>query len=436
MTQQAMHRRPQATHPRPPGAPPRVRALTLRPFSLVLTCLLLVVSSVAWRRGTYFDGGVDVVVVAKAVLTVAAVRVALPTPRPPGASATMRAAPVLWLGSYLTISVIGGILNADGLSSFILAGRVALLAFGLVLITVSHPWQDVISALSSAMLLLAAFGAVTGLGSLAATGRLYGGVPPLNANAIFLLVSVPLVLLFWKTVHGDASRLEAASIVPLLGVIWLTGSRTGLAVLVLVLSMLVIVTPRVRPPVVAGAVVAAAAMVFVTVLTPYVAAFAGRGTLADVTTLNSRTVAWSAAADYADTLTQQLVGSGLALKQIPVTALYRNEQILDSSWVSALIQVGYIGTLVLVLFVLSTLLRAFRLPRPERLLFGSLTLLVTLQGVLESGLFDTAPAFIVFFTATMIAHRVVRPPSARAPSAAASTVTVGAPATLRHGREE
>ncbi len=389
---------------------PTVRVLTLRPFALVLTWLLLVTAAVPWRRGTFFDGGVDVVVVAKAVLTVVAVAVALLTYRPPGAWGRLRAAPVLWLGSYLLISVIGGVVNADGLPAVILAGRLALLAFGLVLITVTYPWQTVVSAMSSAMLLLAGFGALTGLGSLAETGRLYGGIPPLNANAICLLVSVPVVVLFWKALRASATLAEIVSLVPLLGVIWLTGSRTGLSVLLVVLALLVVLTPRVRPPMVAGVVAAAAGLLLISALTPYVAAFAGRGTLADIATLNSRTVAWSAAADYADTPAQQLVGSGLALKQIPVTALYRNEQILDSSWVSALLQVGYVGSLLLVLFVLATLLRAFRLAGPERLLVAALALLVILQGVLESGLFDTAPGFIVFFTATMLAYRVVDPP--------------------------
>lgn len=399
---------------------PTVRVLTLQPFSLVLTYVLLMVSAVAWRRGTYFDGGIDVVVVSKAVLTVIAVIIALTTRRPPHAWERMRAAPVFWVGSYLFISVIGGLINADGLSSVVLAARLALLSYALVLVTVSHPWQDVISAMSSAMLLLAGIGAVTGAaaGTLAETGRLYGGIPPLNANAICLLVSVPVIVLCWKAAHGSASLLEVASLLPMFAVIWLTGSRTGLAVLIAVLTVLVILTPRVRPPVVAGVVVSAAGLLYLSVLTPYVAAYVGRGNLAEIATLNSRTVAWGAAADYADSLAQQLVGSGLALKQIPVTALYRNEQILDSSFVSALIQVGYIGSLILLLFVVSTLVRAFRLPRPERLLIAALALLVTLLAPLESGLFDTAPAFIVFFTVTMIAHRVVGQPSSPFPPAA------------------
>lgn len=393
------------------AAEPVPRAFTLTPFPLFLTWLLLLVSSVAWRRGAFYEGGVDTVVVAKAALTVLAVLLALLMRRPAGSWGRVRAAPVLWLGGYLLIAVIGGVMNSDAVAAVVLAGRLGLLSFALVLITVSHPWHAVISSLSSAMLLLAAVGALTGLGSLAETGRLYGGIPPLNANAICLLVSVPIVVLAWKAAHGLASRLELLAVVPLLGVVWLTGSRTGLAVLLVVLGVLLVLAVRVPPHTVAAVSLAGTAVLFVAALTPYVAAYVGRGNLTDLATLNSRTVAWRAALEYADTLSEQVVGSGLALKQIPVTALYRNEQMLDSSWVSALIQVGYGGTVVLLLFVLATLVRAFRLPRPERLLVGGLGLLVTLASVLESGLFDTAPAFIVFFTVALLAHRVVGQPA-------------------------
>ncbi|GAA1627038.1 hypothetical protein GCM10009790_07100 [Georgenia ruanii] len=407
-----MTQAPQLELPERPAVEPAsvLRVLTMRPFPLFFVCLLLVVSSVAWRRGAFYSGGLDVVVVAKAALTVLAVVIALLMRRPPGAWGRMAAAPVLWLGSYLLISVIGGILNADGLPTIVLAGRLALLAFALVLVTVSHPWHVVLSAMSSAMLLLACFGALTGLGSLATTGRLYGGIPPLNANEICLLVSVPVVILFWKAVHGTASRAEFYGLLPLLGLIWLTGSRTGLAGLIFIMVLLVVVAPRVPPRVVAGIAATVPMALAVAFLTPLVTAFAGRGDLESVTTLNNRTVAWRAALDYADTPSVQLFGSGLALKQIPVTALYRDQQMLDSSWVSALIQAGYVGSMILLLFVLATLVRALRLPRPQRSLVGGLALLVTLVGVLESGMFDTAPAFIVFFTMSMLAHRIIARP--------------------------
>jgi hypothetical protein len=135
--------------------------------------------------------------------------------------------------------------------------------------------------------------------------------------------------------------------------------------------------------------------------------FAGRGGTSNITTLNSRTVAWTAAVRYSDTLTESLFGSGLALKTIPVSAAYRTEQILDSTWMSALIQAGYLGIGLLLILVFGSLIKAFQLPVPERSLILASTALVVIVSVLESGMFDTSPAFIIFFAMSIISHRVV-----------------------------
>lgn len=381
--------------------------LRVKPSMLLLCCLLLVVSSVAWRKGAYYSGGADAVVVVKAALTCAAVLLAWLMPRTRESWARFRATPMVWLAGYLLISVIGASLSGELTPSLVLAVRLSLLALGLLLLVVSHPWQDVLSALSGSMLLLTAFSIVTGLGSLADTGRLYGGLPPLNANEICLLISVPVVLLFWKVVNGAAKRAEYVAIFPLVGIVWLTGSRTGLAALIVVLALILLMAPRVPTPVVVGLALAIPAIIYVTFFTPLVGDFASRGEdTASVTTLNSRTVAWQAAFDYPDTLAETLVGSGLSLKQIPVTAMYRNEQILDSTWVSALLQVGYLGVALLLLFVVSSFIRALQLPRPRRSLVLGLLILVIMVSVLESGMFDTTPAFIVFFTMSLLAHQV------------------------------
>jgi hypothetical protein len=387
--------------------PATVSPFRVKPSPLLLTCLLLVVSSVAWRKGTYFSGGADIVVLSKAALTLLALAIALVMPRKPGAWGKFRASPVLWLGGYLTISVIGAILNSDGFASIVLAIRLSLMALALLLLIVSNPWEDVISAIATSMLLLAAFGALTGLSSLAETGRLYGGIPPLNANEIALLVSLPILLLFWKCVESKASHFEYLALLPLLGVVWLTGARTTMAALVVALMLVVATTSRV-PQVVAAVLAAAIPVVlYITYFTPWVNDFAGRGGTSGITTLNSRTVAWTAAVRYSDTLTESLFGSGLALKTIPVSAMYRTEQILDSTWMSALIQVGYLGIGLLLVLVVGSLIKAFQLPAPERSLILASLALVTVVSVLESGMFDTSPAFIIFFTMSVISHRVV-----------------------------
>ena len=379
----------------------------LKPSPLLLTCLLLVVSSVAWRKGAYFSGGADIVVVSKAALTLLAVGIALLMPRKPGAWAKFRASPVLWLGGYLTISIIGAIVNSDGFPSLVLAVRLSLMALALLLLIVSHPWEDVISAIATATLLLAAFGALTGLSSLAETGRLYGGIPPLNANEIALLVSFPILVLFWKCIESSASHFEYLALPALFGVVWLTGARTTMAALVVAVMLVVATTSRVPQVVATGLAAAIPVVLYITYFTPLVNDFAGRGGTSGITTLNSRTVAWTAAIRYADTLTERLFGSGLALKEIPVSAAYRTEQILDSTWMSALIQAGYLGIGLLLILVFGTLIKAFQLPVPERSLILASTALVVIVSVLESGMFDTSPAFIIFFAMSIISHRVV-----------------------------
>jgi hypothetical protein len=377
------------------------------PLRLVVIFLLLVFASVAWRKGSYFSGGTDSVVLAKAALTCLAFGLALTTPRAPDAWSRYRAAPLVLLVLYLGVATVGGLLHGNGFPSLVLAIRLGVLALTLLLVVLSYPWETVMSAAATAMLAVAGVGAVTGLGSVAATGRLYGGVPPLNANEICLLVSVPVVLLFWKCVHRPRHWLEYATLLPLFGVVWLTGARTGLAALVVALMVVVLLAPRVPGLVVGLLALALPAMIYLTFFTPVVSDYTSRGDdLTSVTTLNSRTVAWSAALDYPESALQRTFGAGLSVKEIPVSAMYRTQQIFDSSWISAFVQSGYLGAAILALLALVTLAKAFATPQPQRGAVVALVVMVTMVSLLESGLFDTSSAFITFFLLSLYAHRV------------------------------
>jgi hypothetical protein len=140
-------------------------------------------------------------------------------------------------------------------------------------------------------------------------------------------------------------------------------------------------------------------------LTTTVSEYLTRGDAASTLTLNSRTVAWSAALHYADTGLGQLFGAGLAVKEIPVSAMYRDEQILDSTWMSAVIQAGALGTLTLALMTVVTLTRALTLRQPHRSLVFAVLLMMVLRSVLESGLFDATAAFIPFLCFALSAQR-------------------------------
>jgi hypothetical protein len=370
----------------------------------LLVCLLLLVSSVAWRKGTYFSGGVDAVVVAKAALSLLALAVAATAPRRGTPWSELAVGPIPWLALYLAITTLSGFLHSEGLPSAVLASRVVILIITVVLLVRAHPPGELLSALTCGMLLLAAFGSLTGIGSLASTGRLYGGLPPLNANEISLLVSVPLVCLMWRCVQRLATGRDVAAILPCFAVIWLTGTRTGLAAVVLAVCILVLMAPRIPVPLFCCGALMVPATLFVLFFTPMFNTYATRGDTASVVTLNSRTVAWSAALHYPDTPAEQVLGSGLEVKQIPVSAMFRTEQILDSSWMSAFVQSGAAGVTVLALMVVITMVRAATASPPTRSLSVALLFLLVSLSILESGLFDASPAFLAFLCVALTIH--------------------------------
>ena len=374
----------------------------LRP---AVVCLLLLVSSVAWRKGTYYSGGVDAVVLAKAVLGMVALALSASGPRRGVPWDRFRAGPVPWLVLYLGITTSGAFLAGVGLPTLVLATRVALTTVTVVLLVRAYESEVLLSALMWSMLVLAGIASVTGIGSLATTGRLYGGIPPLNANEISLLVGVPLVCIAWRCVYHSATVRDVAAVLPLLSVIWLTGTRTGLAAVVLSIVILVVMAPRI--PVVIFCVAALAVPVAFAIVkfTPLVASYATRGDSASVLTLNSRTVAWHAAIHYPDSLSSRLLGDGLGVKKIPVSAMYRTEQILDSTWISALVQAGLLGTTALALMVVLTLGRALSTPPPARSLAVAVLVLLVITSFLESGLFDASSAFVIFLCFALVAQR-------------------------------
>jgi len=401
MTSAVLHERPSRVDDRLVAS---VSPLAPSPFRLILIFLLLLVSAVAWRKGAYYSGGLDAVVLGKAAMSLVALLLAVTSPRRGASWSSLRAGLVPWLGLYLTIGSVGALLHGAGFPSIVLAFRIGLLATALVLLFRCYPRHQVLSALTTAMVLLAAFGAATGIGSVATTGRLYGGIPPLNANEIALLVSVPLVCLVWRCVHRVATTREALVIAPLLGVVFLTGTRTGLAALLLALAVVVMMAPRIPVPVFSLGVLTIPTLIYVAFFTPVLDAYATRGDTASVLTLNSRTVAWRAALDHPEGLTERMFGLGLSVKKIPVSAMYRNEQILDSTWISAIVQTGVLGIVVLGLLVMVTLLRALMLAPPYRSLTVAVLLMLLVVSVLESGLFDTSAAFIAFFSFAFVAQ--------------------------------
>ncbi|KAA1422782.1 hypothetical protein FE697_011515 [Mumia zhuanghuii] len=376
-------------------------SLRIRFTRLQLIMILLVVSAISWRRGVYYSGGADVVVVAKAMLTVIALGLAFTLPKPDRRWSQVEVTPVLGLLGYLSIAVISSLLISDEtVASMILVIRLSMLAAALVLLARARPWDEVVNAMLVAMLVVVVFATLTGVGTLA-SGRLEGGIPPIGPNQVCLMFSLPALAVAHRCIFGSATMFDVVSLPLLLGLVWATGSRTGLAALVLAMAIIVVLAPRISIPVFAAAVMSVPAVAAVVGLTSVMAEFVGRGDTASLLTLNSRTVAWSAAIDYPSNLLERLIGGGLALRQIPVSAMYRDTQILDSTWVSAYLQVGLLGVLALVLAIVTTLVAARRCGPTTRGFFVAVIVMLALVSILESGLFDTSVSFIVFFTTTL-----------------------------------
>ena len=375
--------------------------LVVRSRAFVIS-FLLVVSTVSWRSGVYFSGSVDPVVVIKAGLTVLALALAVTAPkRIDGPQPDAR---YVWLlGAYAAVTTLGGWATGSMLATAVLAIRLLLTgSVVFVLLRIAAPLQ-------AARALIAAMGAVGGIAVLTGvntitTGRLSGGLPPIHPNEISLLLGAVVIGLVWRCVTGTPRWYDGAGILVLLGLIYATGSRTGLLVLILALLLMVLQAHRLPVPVFLSAVAVVPIGFYVAVATATATGFVDRGGAQNVTTLSSRTIAWQAAFDLGDgNFWQHWLGGGLAMKQVTVQGQWWDQQVLDSTWISALVQAGLIGVGLLIVWILLAYTHVFRCASPERLLWFALLTFVVGRSPLESGMLDSAPAFLLFFLVSLAA---------------------------------
>jgi hypothetical protein len=128
-----------------------------------------------------------------------------------------------------------------------------------------------------------------------------------------------------------------------------------------------------------------------------------RGGSENVTTLSSRTIAWNAAFEMDRPWLQTWFGEGLSVKQIPVPGQYWSTQLLDSSWVSAFVQGGYLGIALVGVWSLALVVACLRAGRTWRPLLTGLLVFVLGRSFLESGLFDASASFITFILVSFAA---------------------------------
>lgn len=396
-------------------------------FALALVIsLLLVVGSVSWRQKVYFAGDLDPVVLGKAAVTGLAlalcVHARLSCRRP---NAIGRRSLIL-LGLFVTVATVGGWAAGAGGSSLIVAVRVLMVGAAALLLVRSFRVDTVLRALFTAMAAVGATAVVTGAVTVATTGgRLAGGIPPLAPNEIALLCGVPALALIWRTLSHRGRAWDAVGIVALTAAVWASESRTGLAALVVAAVVMLVQARRMPPGAVAAVLAGAAAVVYVLLTTTVLAAYFERSNEGSVATLNSRTIAWTAALDLPQNAVAWWMGGGLALKRIPVQGQYWNDQGLDSSWVSAWVQGGLLCVVLLAVWAVGALIAAGRTPAPYRMLLTAVLVFQLLRSFLESGLIDATPSFLLFMTMSLLAE----PGSRGTLVAAARRTSVPTPAT-------
>jgi O-antigen ligase len=368
--------------------------------------LMLVASTVGWRRGEYFSGSLDPVVAGKGLLSLLALA---------GAFALAQSGPRRRLGTgsawvlavLLGSSVMGALTHGTLVAGSIVAVRVVVLAATVFFLLRATTVPAFFAALAWASGAVGLTAAVTGLPTLAATGRLAGGVPMVSPNELALLGGIVVAFVAWRTVLGETGWRATAAALVALAVIWETGSRTGLLMLLLGVLVMGLHLRRPRVGLVVSGLLLGGLGVLAMVSTSAATSFAARDG-AGASTLESRFIAWRAAPSWSASAWQHVFGGGLSVKIIPVQGQYWDTQPLDSSWVSALVQTGALGLLVCAGWVLWAARGARRAPREVRALFLGLLVYLVGRSVLESGLFDATPAFLAFFAVSLLCEGASR----------------------------
>ncbi len=305
----------------------------------------------------------------------------------------VRTGPIFFLGGIVVCSTLGAMYTGSTLlASSVLSLRLLVLALAIYCARRAYSAIDVIKALALAMATFAVVGVATGVGT-AASGRLEGAIPPLNPNEVTELCSLVLLVVLWIALVEPVGWLVTA-IPVLLAVVWLTGSRTGLLALMLAIAVQLIIARRQPKWLIIGTLSVVPFLVYLFYGTNVLGQFLGRGGSENVTTLNARTVAWSAAFHLHKEFWDQWFGNGLSMVRIPVVAQFRSTQILDSSWVSALVQGGIVGLALLAVWVVRVAAASVSAQPPLRPIAVSILIFIVVRSVLESGLIDATPAFL------------------------------------------
>ena len=296
-----------------------------------------------------YSGGVDPVVAAKAMISAIALTMAWHVRQRCTAAATDPTGGDLVPGRDLWISLFGAWTTGDVVPSLILAFGSGFCVI-VTLLARSFPTRRVVAGLDHG----------SGYGGAGrrrhryphARVRRWGrdprGAPERAGDAVRLRVAGRDVARTagadetdpWRALREVSSARSA------------TGSRAALGGAIVAMGVMAVQARRLPRIAMFGAVVSFVAIVYSMTATTLLSSFFLRGGEQNVASLSSRTIAWSAAFDYSDSNWVRWMGAGLAKKEIPVTGQYWQTQVLESSWISALVHAGRPGALLLIVWTL------------------------------------------------------------------------------------
>ncbi|MDO5735953.1 MAG: hypothetical protein Q4P15_05715 [Propionibacteriaceae bacterium] len=376
------------------SAPAQFRA---RNFGLChLAWASMIAATIPWRSNTFYASGADPVVLAKAGISMLALIMSFWAFRHAVQHRPLPAAPIMLLTAYLAVTVIGGLANSDVTAALVVAIRVVMLMLTIVLLVAA--FGPTLATRSFIQMLAVLISISTVVGVFTFNGRL-GGI--MHPNALAFATAVVGVWLLSRVLAGEDRGWELFALAFCLAVVLLTGSRSSLAAFgVAALAMIFRITAlRVRTLVILA--LCLPIITYVVTATDLVTSVFLRGGSEQVTTLSNRTIAWDAAINLQRDFWQTWFGQGLQQKKIPVPGQWWDTQLLDSSWISALVQGGNLGAALALVLGLATLFYAAFAPRLHGAIWLGLALVTTFTGILESGLLDGSLLFMVFWVATL-----------------------------------
>lgn len=375
--------------------------------------VLLVLSVVPWRSDAIFTGGVDLVVIGKALVALVAFSGAVGIVLSTNRRFTVGLGPVFLAIVGLLVSALGATVAGDPKPTAVLVVRMLLILATVILLLTVSDWEAGIGNLLAAMGVVALVAALTGVPAAATDGRLGGGVPELHPNGLAGLASTPLIGLVAMMLHRGLRLWSAIAALALFGIVIATGSRTALLAVAIALVVAVLVN-GIRDRKIVYLLLASLPILYgMATFTNIFTELATRAGSTDATSsLESRFDAWRAVLGWGWLSWQKWIGLGLAVKTVDVDMRWREEQVLDSSWVSILAQVGIFGVLLVALLVAWCFVAACSF-RPRRWIVLPLLVLVVFRSITESGLFDSAEPFVVLMVLSAVLTRRSRHGSVR-----------------------